>query len=214
MIAIMGAALSSPAHMALAQCGLNAACPGADLTRTASILVSHADLNTVPVEPDSGETWSITANYRLQTAGEPCDCDDRDDSVSVDVAWSDTSGWSATCTGCGGGSAIQGVAICGVGGCASGTITIDNSWSYELIVDLNNNHGFVCGATAMNARLVDVDFETTSVDDGDTIDTGNCSEDVAVSPTSQVFSATDAGPFECGFTCPAATGTSVTLTYQ
>jgi hypothetical protein len=168
----------------------------------------------VPVEPDSGETWSITANYRLVTLGTSCDCDDRTDSVTVDVEWSDTTGWSASCTGCGGGSAIQGVAICGVGGCASGTITIDNSWSYELIVDLYTNHAFSCGAGVQNAALVDVDFETTSVDDGDTIDTSSCEEDASVSPTSQIFSATDAGPFECGFSCPAATGTSVTLTYQ
>jgi hypothetical protein len=54
------------------------------------------------------------------------------------------------------------------------------------------------------------------VDDGYELDTAKCELGDAVSPTSQLFSATDAASvdaFECGFTCDAD-GASVTLTYE
>lgn len=57
-------------------------------------------------------------------------------------------------------------------------------------------------------------FTTTSVDDGFTIDNSDCSTtSTTVSPTSQTFTATDTGGFECDFACANVTGPTVTITY-
>lgn len=183
-----------------------------DKTRTASITVTHgAGAKSLDaVEPDTGETWSVTANYQLASDGLVCDCDTRTDSVTVDVDWSDSTGWSAVCTGCGSG-AIVAVSVCDSRSCP-GDLAIRHSWAYELIVDVETNHDFRCGPKLQSGALTSVDFKTTSIDDG--VKLSNCSHGSGVSPTSQSFSVTDSGPFECPFTCADAAGPAVTITYQ
>lgn len=216
---LAGVFAGSPASVEAQACNLNTHnCNPSDDTVTASAIVSHAYPDepplVIPVEPDTGETWEITATYQLQTGGSACDCDDRTDTVTVDVDWNETTdSWDVSCTGCNAGDPIQAVSVCHSAGCGSHT-TIDNAWEYEIIVDVHNNYTFSCGIYNHDGALQSVDFETTSVDDGDTIRTGNCTEQLAVSPTSQTFSSTDSGPFECLFTCAAATGTSIVILYE
>jgi len=92
---------------------------------------------------------------------------------------------------------------------------IDNAWAYELVVQIDKNRG-VCSGTAgsFSGYLSHVDYETTSVDDGDTIRTSNCTLLASVSPTTQTFSVTDNGAFECTYTCAAASGPVLYLTYE
>lgn len=63
-------------------------------------------------------------------------------------------------------------------------------------------------------NLQSVVFTTTAVDDGFTIDNSDCSTTTTtVTPTSQTFTATDNGGFECDFACANITGPAVTITY-
>lgn len=216
-ICLAAAALLSITHVAHANCGHDD-CPGA--VEVSAVTVTHYDqvgeVDIVPVEPDTGETIEVTAYWDVLDEVMPsiCDCDlVATDSVSVDVDWSDaTDSWSAACTGC---DATYGpifdVDICYVGGCG----TIDNSWSYELIVQIAKNNGACAHAAGVVGYLSKVEYETTSVDDGDAIRTSNCTEWYSVSPLADTaFSATDLGPFECTFTCAAADGPDMSIIYD
>jgi hypothetical protein len=131
----------------------------------------------------------------------------------VDVDWNG-SAWVASCTGCGAPGPILGVDVCPVAGCGEDEV-IDHSWAYELIVDLNNNHNFVCGMGVQQGALQQVDYLATSIDDGDTIDTENCVEDLEVTPvTTSAYGASDTGAFECPFTCEDAGGPTETIRYE
>lgn len=200
---------------ASASCGRND-CAG---THTISaVTVQHVDQDgettLIPVEPDTGETIEVTAYWDVLDEVFPSVCDCRQTataSVTVDVDWSDaTDSWSASCTGCNASSGpIYGVTVCHVDGCG----TIENAWSYELIVDLATNNG-QCDEGAPLGFLSRVEYETTSIDDGDAIREGNCTEWYSVSPTSQTFSVTDSGAFECTYTCAAANGPTLTLIFD
>jgi hypothetical protein len=184
-----------------------------------AVTVVHSDpavppstVNT-PVEPDSGETIEITAYWDAQeTAGMGCTCQQTATaSVDVDVTWSDTTGWSAVCTGCNSvGGPIYRVSVCSVGDCGSG-ITIDNGWSYELIVDLDKKNG-ACGGIN-DGYLSHVEYETTSVDDGNLLNTTLCTEGSSMSPDSQTFTAMDS-TFDCVFSCASASGPTMDFTYS
>ena len=217
-VIVIGGLFAALPSTALAWCGTN------DCTLSArevsAITVVHADpggASDTPVEPDSGETIDITAYWDARVIDNyPCICAQTAfANVAVDVTWSDTTGWSATCTGC---SAVAGpiyrVSVCGVGECGTGTST-DNGWSYELIVDIAKNVG-QCVSVAGNhlGWLSHVDYATTSVDDGNLIDTSTCMEGASVSPTSQVFTVTDSGGFDCVFACASAAGPTMTISYQ
>jgi len=206
----------------LAACGLNTEC-GDFGTVTSSLTVDHYDIQMigqaevrVPVEPNNGDTWAVTARYQKQTAPPPgtsCDCNTFTATASVDVTWTG-SAWSATClSGCAAGGPIYGVSVCTVSSCSSGAT---HSWEYELIVDVDNNiYGVVCNLGGFNnARLYQVDYDTSAVDNGDTINIGNCTEVATKSPTSQSWSASDTSSFECTFTCAAASGPSVSIVYD
>jgi hypothetical protein len=190
-----------------------------------AITVVHADpglTSDVPVEPDTGETIDITAYWDTRVIdNSPCVCAQTASAgVAVDVVWSDATGWSATCTGCDALNVpIYRVSVCGVGECASGT-SIDNGWSYELIVDIAKNNGTCIEdpngfPNPVAGWLSHVDYATTAVDDGNLIDTTTCTEGLSVSPTSQVFTVTDSGGgFDCNFTCASAAGPTMTITYE
>lgn len=86
---------------------------------------------------------------------------------------------------------------------------------YELIVDLVANAAFTCFGQPQLGKLIDVAYETSSVDDGyPIVNTTTCALGSVVSPTSQTFSQTDSGTFECAFTCAGADGPGVTITYE
>ena len=219
--AIVGGLLATLPAVANAQyCGTNDCV--FDNREVSAITVVHTDpglITDTPVEPDTGETIDITAYWdTLVTDNSPCVCaQTATANVAVDVDWSDTTGWSVTCTGCNATAGpIYRVSVCSVGECGSG-IDVDNGWSYELIVDIAKNRG-TCqpsgGVPAVLGWLSHVDYATTSVDDGNLIDTSNCTEGASVSPTSQVFTVTDSGGFDCTFTCAGAAGPTMTITYQ
>ena len=145
------------------------------------------------------------------TADQGCTCQQTAmATVDVDVAWSDTTGWSATCTGCAPlAGPIYRVSVCGVGECGTATST-DNGWSYELIVDAALINGNCLGNDGF---LSHVDYETTSVDDGNLVNATTCTEGASVSPDSQTFSVTDS-TFDCVYSCAAASGPTMTITYS
>lgn len=212
LLTLAAAMLAQPTLGSAQSCGRND-CAGTQ--QISAVTVHHLeqiDETTVrEVEPDSGETIEVTAYWdALLGAGGGCSCKlTASASVTVDVDWSDaTDSWSATCTGCSGTGPIYGVMVCNVDSCG----TIDNAWSYELVVNLDKNRGLCNGLWP--GYLTRVEYETTSVDDGDAIRTANCTEWYSVSATSQTFSVTDYGAFECVNTCAAASGPALTITYE
>ncbi|MBK6768331.1 MAG: hypothetical protein IPG72_04760 [Ardenticatenales bacterium] len=210
-------------HVAHAQyCGQNDC---VNFSRQVSAIdVIHYDQvggdDVVAVEPDTGESWTITGYWDsrlLETL--PCRCQTTTSSqVTVDVDWSDsTDSWSASCTGCNSSTGpIYGVTVCATYGCGSG-MSIDNSWGYELVVDLakiNGVFGSISCQPQVNGYLSRVEYETTSVDDGNQIDALLCSEGTSVSPVSQTFGTTDSGAFECTYSCAGASGPQVDIIYN
>jgi len=208
----LGLAFAVLPTVAQASCGRND-CGGS--TQISAVTVYHTSgvTNTVPVEPDTGETIAVTAYWdALEFAGGGCSCHQTaSSSVTVDVDWNEsTDTWDYSCTGCSGAGPIYGVTVCHVDGC--GTMgAIANAWAYELVVQIDKIRSNCSGNAGY---LSHVDYQTTAVDDGDTIRTSNCTELAAVSPTTQTFSVTDSGTFECTFTCAAASGPTLFLTYQ
>ncbi len=140
-------------------CGLHSSCPFGDTTRTSSLTVYHETTSNEAVEPDTGETWEITARYTLQTLGTACDCADRTVQATVEVDWTG-SGWTATCTsGCGG--AIAQVSVCDVSAMRSvvgpdGGLRADRGPGGERRV-----HVLRLPYTQFG-KLIDVTYETTS----------------------------------------------------
>lgn len=206
--------LTGDVQTAMAVCGTNPVCPFGEPTRTSSLTVYHRDVSSRPVVPNTGETWDIIARYRLAAPGTACDCENRYVYATVDVDWTG-SAWTATCTsGCGGGSAFTQVAVCDASSpCPQ---SANPTMAYEMILDMVSNQLFntACGV-AVPGALQEVDYGTTSVDDGNPItDTTTCALGNSESPTTNTFTATDNGTFECAFTCADATGPSVTISYQ
>ena len=149
--------------------------------RTAAVDVEHyAETYTRPVEPDTGETVSITAYWNTAL---PLPCDEISETATVDVYWTG-SAWAlankSTTTN------ITDIQVCS--GDACGSQYDGHAWSFRLIARVTDPVVLVTGA--YNIRQVV--FTTTSVDDGYVIDE-NCDLSTAVSPTSQSWSATDAG---------------------
>lgn len=210
-----GATIALFPSVASATCGRDD-CASPATRQISAITVEHFDTtgpSDVPVEPDTGETIDVTAYWDTLTSIPGCNCyQTATATVTVDIDWNETTdSWDATCTGCSALGPIYGVTVCHGDGCGTHT-TIDNAWEYELVVDIAKMNG-LCN-DFYNGYLSKVEYETTSVDDGDTIRTANCTELASVSPTSQTFSATDSGPFECVNTCAAASGPTMTLTYE
>jgi hypothetical protein len=121
-----------PQVLAAACKGPNGLCNGGlDPTKTATMNVEHSTVGgaSVPVEPDSGESWTITAYWNTQY-GTPCS--ERSETAGVDVDWNG-SGWvvsnkSTT-------SNILDMKVCTAGlGCLSGGTLHD--FEYQLAVDI------------------------------------------------------------------------------
>lgn len=196
-----------------AACG-TATTYGSDATVTSALQVAHLVLepSIVPVEPDDSETWDIKAVWATQFAA-ACNCQEIDSTVSTTVTWTGST-WSASCTGCDATNGpIRSVSVCPVDSCTIGPAT--HGWSYKLIVDVELQAERYCVLNNTNEAtyLVRVEYTTTEVDPGDIIDTVECDEVGAVSPTSQVWTATDYGSFECAFNCDS-TGASTAIFYE
>jgi hypothetical protein len=176
----------------------NPSCPPSITWRTASVDGSHLyEAYTQPVEPEDGETFAITAYWN--TANVPC-------AEIVEVAY-------ATVSRSGGGWAVSNVTptanitnIVVCSGDACGSQEDNHAWSYRLIAQVND-------PVPASFNLRQVVFTTTSVDDGYAISPTTCSVGTAVSPTSQSFTATDSGMWECGYSCDYS-GTSLEITYE
>ena len=194
-----------PSVLAAACQAPNALCNGgADPTKTATMNVEHSTTGgaSVPVEPDSGETWTITAYWNTQY-GTPCS--ERSETASVDVDWNG-SGWvvsnkSTT-------SNILDMKWCTTDvGCESGGTLHDSG--YQLAVDITDR--VTVGPNTYNLRLVT--FTASNIDDGYELDLGTCTLGNSVTPTSSSFSGSDSGSFECSFDCQTGAPT-VNITYQ
>ena len=201
----------SPVHAAACKAA-NAGCSGGDTTMTSAMYVCHdtspiyAGTSTV-VEPDSGESWNITAYWNA--AGIGWGCNENNETATVDVSW-DGSSWSLSNVNTT--SHIRNISICSGNTCDGGDTT--HAWDYKLIVDITDPN-------AIGYNLRTVQYTTTSVDDGYTIEDptetyGDCYTDTSVSPTSQSNTANDTPPGgywgagRCGFSC-SVTGGSITL---
>lgn len=213
---VVGALAGIPAplpNVQAAACGVAVNC-GTDATVTSALQVTHTtnDASPIPVEPDDSETWDIKAVWAVPFGGGfQCPCTEINATVSATVNWTGSS-WSVSCTGCNNTTGpIRSVSVCAVDGCTSGFTS--HGWAYKLIVDVDDANVRFCTLLLGNepAFLDRVEYTTTSVDDGDKINTGTCAENGAVSPTSQTWTATDTGSFECAFNCnatPVYTGIS------
>ncbi len=196
------------------------ACLDEDSTM-AGVIVDHCaakGVNLVHVEPDDTDTWFIVATHSTDTGtgNPPCDCNDYTSSVTAEVSWTG-SDWSVSCTGCNyPNGPIMALGVCAVEGCigVSGT----HSWKYRLTARVKQARVNICslGTTPpswTDANLHSVKFTTTAVDDGDKIDTSDCSENGAVSPTSQTWTATDFA-FSCNLNCGSVSGPLFTIAYE
>ncbi len=172
---------------------------------------SSIGTNIVPVEPDDTDSWIITATHSSEDNVIPqsCECNNYTSSVTADVTWTG-SGWSVACTGCNWPNGpILSLGVCAVSGCSA--IGGTHGWEYKLTARVKEFRPAVCGAN--NGYLYSVEFETTSVDDGDVIVQFDCSEGSSVSPTSQTWSDVDLA-FGCNLNCGSVTGPTIYIQYN
>jgi hypothetical protein len=185
-----------PAYAALCKAP-NPSCPPATPYRTAAVDVHHLyEAFSQPVEPEVGETWAITAY--LNTAS-PAPCDEIIDVAYVDVSWNGSTWVTSNFQP---GTYITAVGVCGNGD-ECGSQTTPHSWGYRIYVKVWDPVNI--GGEDYNLRRVK--FTTNAVDDGYVVNTSTCTLGLAVSPTSQVFTAYDDGGWPCGFDCTASDAT-------
>jgi hypothetical protein len=171
---------------------------GLDPTKTAVLTVLHQVSGGTWVEPNTGETWDITATWNI--AGTIC-VTPLVEHATVTVDWNG-SGWTLSNKNLP--ADILDLQVCDVSGSCGSAV---GPRAYKFRLDVRDP------APGLN-NLQSVVFTTTSVDDGLTIDLSSCTTTTtAVSPTSQTFSATDFGSFECDYACANVTGPSLTITY-
>lgn len=166
--------------------------------RTAAVDVSHGvpGASVTPVEPDTGEKWTITGYWNSNTV--PI-CDQLTYTATASVAWTG-SGWElsdvATTFG------VMDVDICDESTCDKVDL---HGYGYRLSAKLRDPNG--------SFNLRQVVFEASDVDDGQELDTSMCSLGTAVSPTEASFTATDSGSFACGYSCDEI-GASLLISYE
>jgi hypothetical protein len=122
-------------------------------------------------------------------------CNDATPIVATLTVTNNGNGYSIACNVCP--AQFAAVGICSGGACASGTEA-----QYVIKLDMQQ-------ALIGTEQLRTVTFQSTSIDDGLTIDS-SCNTIAGVSPTSQNWSATDT-TFPCAFDCTY--DTSITITY-
>jgi hypothetical protein len=190
----------------------NGSCGGGDNTKTSALHVLHVEAYATPtpgaeaaVEPDTGESWNITAYWN--TAGGGVGCKEHTETASVDVDWSGSS-WAlsneSTTTN------IVDIDVCDTDEWCSDT----DSYGYKLIVDITDP----VSIPPHSYNLRQVVYTTTSVDDGYELEMEGCTLGNSVSPTSQTNSQTDSGPFtfasgRCLFGC-GVSGATIYIYYE
>jgi len=177
------------------------ACAGGVFYRTAAVEVTYVEPvgeALLPVEPLGDTDWNIMAYWN--SANQPCT--EATEMATASVSWSGTS-WTVsnvnTTTN------ITSIDVCPGPGCGA---SYDHAFGYTLIAKVWDPKL----TTTQNLRKVV--FTTTSVSDGEELDTSACTLGSEVSPTSQSFSQTDNGAFECGYGCLTASGPSLAITYE
>ena len=166
-----------------------------DPTRTSTLAVFHRTTGGVAVASDTQEVWTATAQYSPLNAAIPA-CNDPSPVVATLTVTNNGGGYSIVCNVCP--AEFVAVGICGSSQCTSGT-------GAQYVITLDMDH-----ALAGGFELRTVTFQSTSIDDGLTIDS-SCSTLLSVTPTSQNWSATDT-TFPCAYDC--AYDTSLTVTYN
>jgi hypothetical protein len=197
--------------------GANTVCTPPDTTKTSAMTVDHKTTAAYEggelwVEPDDGETWEITAWW---ATAPPAECYQRSETAHVTVSWNGSSWATSNVTTT---NNIVDISVCQGDECDAGGGST-HSWQYMLIASINDPHQ---GGGGYNLR--DVQYETTSVDDGYTIEGAgsvedDCYLDASVTPTSQSFSATDDPGLlwlggRCDYDCDVSGGGSVTIYYE
>jgi len=209
------ATLLPSASVASAQpfCGVNPAC-GVDVTVTSALDVHHrvhpGAITDDPVQLNDDELVTITVYWLTPAAIGQCSCSQQvSQSVTIQPTLSGST-WSGTCTGCNAGGPIRDVVICDIN--SDNCQSLDND--YRLNVDIDTFFGLVpSGPCSGNALFINrVEYTITNVSNGDDYDGTNCVVGSAVSPTTNSYSATDFGAFECAFDCE--TGPSLTVTFN
>ncbi len=174
-----------------------------DTTKTSTLTVSHVydpESTNTAVEPDTGESWSIAAYWNTAL---PIPCFQWTETATVDVDWNGRA-WvlsNKTLT-----ANIVDIQLCSTDMWCT-NLSEDHTYGYKLIVDINDPD------LSINGNLRQVVYTTSSVDDGHLLNLGPCSLGSSVSPTTQSFSETDSGAFECGFDCDAS-GPSLVFEYE
>jgi hypothetical protein len=195
-----------PVYAAVCQ-SAHQTCTPPDVTKTSVLDVVHAKSYgeyVVPVQPVTGESWAITAYWN--TAGGGLDCLEIYQVAYVDVDWNGST-WvlsNQTLT-----ANIVGIYLCPLDSLYCSTVNGTHSSGYRLVVDITDP---VVATYSYNLRKVV--YATTSVDSGYELDQELCTLGNSVSPTSQAFSQTDNGGFECELTCSTISGPSLTISYQ
>ena len=202
--------VSAPVAYAIDCQPVNDTCGQNDDTKTSVLAVSHAyvDYETPEyVEPDSGEAWSIAAEWRKEPDCLPGQY--RIETASVRVDWNGSQ-WVLSDVDTT--DNIVAISICSVGSCRDGTTM--HGYAYKLIVSINDpeNHNWY--------NLRQVTYTTTDVDGGTilALDGSTCGYGSGVTPTSQTFGDTDEPDDKwhssrCPFSCDI-NGASVTIVYE
>jgi len=205
---------SAPIAWAQTYCGQNPNC-GVDSTVTSALDVYHriypGAITDAPVQLDDDELVTITVYWSLLSGIGQCSCSSEvSQSVTIQPTLSGST-WSGTCSGCSAGGPIRSVVLCDINSdqCVD---EFDND--YRLNVDIDEVYGLVSGGpcNGFPLHINRVVYTITSISDGDDYDSSHCVVGSAVSPTSNTFSATDFGTFECAFNCE--TGASLTVTFN
>jgi len=151
----------------------------------------------IPVEPDTGEHWTVTAHWQYSDQHYY-------EYGSLDVDWNG-SGWdisnASTTTN------ITDYAVCD--GAACGSVFEWHGYGYRLQAAVNDPP-----PGRQLYALQSVTFTVSSVDDGYTLTGTPCDYDTVVSsPEPHVWGAVDYGTFEIPESCNN-TGTSLTIPYE
>jgi hypothetical protein len=151
----------------------------------------------MPVEPGTSETLTVTSYWNTAVPA----CQEIAENAYVTVSWSGSAWVLSNITTS---PNITGLSICSTGNeCGSPPA---HAYDYRLIAQVNDP---LPGSYNLRA----VEFATTVIDDGRVLDPSACTLGAAVSPTSQSFSVTDFGVFECGLSC-GNSGASMTILYR
>lgn len=200
-----------PIASAQTYCGVTP-CGGSTVTSALDVYhrVDPGGITDDPVQLDDRETVSITAHWSLANVGGACSCGyATSKTVTIIPILSGTS-WSGTCSGCDPTNGpIRSVTICDIN--ADACEGYDGDYRLNVVVD--QAYGTGGAGCSMYSRFINrVVYTITEIDDGDDYNATLCVLGTAVGPTTNSFTATDSGTFECSANCEQ--GPSLTITFN